>query len=238
MANKKTVSGIMKQHKLSMHKFQSRSHTQQTFWDDVKENPDKSQILWGSAGSGKTFLALRSAFDECLHGDNDYRRVVLIRSAVASRDIGFLPGTLEEKGQVYEKAFQGIIETDLFQRPGIYETLKDKGSIEFMLTSYARGITWDDSIIITDESQNMSAHELDTIITRLGENSKMYICGDYAQSDFTKNSDKDVERVMEILKEMPHDFSSHTFTTDDIVRSGIVKRYLQRKEMMLIGRNI
>lgn len=225
----------MSKHQLKLHSFQERSYNQGMFWQNVKDNPEKSQILWGSAGAGKSFLALRAAFEDCMYGNNDYRRIVLVRSAVASRDIGFLPGTLEEKSMVYEKTFQGIIEVDLFQRKGIYEDLKNKEVLEFMLTSYARGITWDNSIIIADEVQNFSAHELDTIITRLGENSKLYLCGDFAQTDFTKNSEKDVEKVIDVLKQMPHDFSYHQFTTDDIVRSGIVKRYLQKKEAVLLG---
>ena len=231
----KTVSAAMSKHQLKLPKFTARSHNQEAFWNEARDDEERSHILWGSAGSGKSFLALRSAFDDCVHGKNDYRRIVLVRSAVASRDIGFLPGTLEEKSAVYEAAYQGIIDVDLFQRKGIYEELKNKDVVNFMLTSYARGVTWDDSIVVIDEVQNCTAHELDTIITRLGEGSKLYICGDYAQTDFQKQADKDVERVLNVLQQMPHDFSYHEFSTDDIVRSGLVKRYLQKKEAILLN---
>lgn len=189
----------------------------------------KSQVLKGSAGTGKTFIAMFNAFNEILNGKKRYRRVVIVRSAVATRDIGHLPGTIEEKGAIYELAYMGIC-NELFGRGDAYGLLKKVGAIEFMLTSYVRGITLDETIVIVDEFQNLSNHELDSIMTRLGKNSKIIFCGDTIQSDLTKGSEKNNDEFFEVLRRMYKDFDIHEFGPSDIVRSGLVKRYIQERD--------
>ena len=236
MSNQKThrdALGVLKQHKLTLPKFEPRSHNQKVFMESAFNG--KSKVLWGSAGTGKTFLGLYAAFAEIFRGDQEYRRVVVIRSAVETRSVGHLPGTLEEKSLVYERAAQGVIEVDIFNRKGIYETLKDKGVLEFMLTSYIRGITYDHTLIIVEEAQNMTAHELDSVITRCGEGSRLIITGDYTQTDFSRQSDKDVELVIDVISDMPDFFDTYTFTTDDVCRSGLVKEYLKAKEIYMMS---
>ena len=187
-----------------------------------------SQVLKGSAGTGKTFISLFKAFDEILNSSTEYRSIAIVRSAVATRDIGHLPGTLDEKSAIYELPYVGVC-NELFQRGDAYGILKDKGVIKFMLTSYVRGITLDNTIVIVDETQNMTAHEFDSIMTRLGKNSKILFAGDTKQTDFTKSNEKDSADFFKVLNRMPEDIGFHEFEAKDIVRSGIVKRYIHRK---------
>ena len=191
----------------------------------------RSQVLSGSAGAGKTFLALYHAFNEILTKRKSYRRIVIVRSAVATRDIGHLPGSLEEKSMIYELPYRGIV-TELFDNAGAYDVLKENGVVEFMLTSYVRGITLDETIVIVDEFQNMSAHEADSVMTRLGKNSKIIFCGDTNQTDFTKTGDKDIEIFMDILRSMYSRVDFNHFGSKDIVRSGIVRDYIMAKERL------
>ena len=189
----------------------------------------KSQVLKGSAGTGKTFIAMYNAFNEIINEKQRYRRVVIVRSAVATRDIGHLPGTIEEKGAIYELAYMGIC-NELFGRGDAYGLLKKVGAIEFMLTSYVRGITLDETIVIVDEFQNLSNHELDSIMTRLGKKSKIIFCGDTVQSDLTKSIEKNNNAFFKVLDAMDKDFDTHTFEPSDIVRSGLVKRYIKERD--------
>jgi phosphate starvation-inducible protein PhoH len=191
----------------------------------------KSQILSGSAGTGKTFITLYKAFEEILKAKVNYRRIVIIRSAVATRDIGHLPGTLEEKQAIYEIPYIGIC-NELFGRGDAYTLMKKNGIIDFMLTSYVRGITLDETIVIVDEFQNLTAHEADSIITRLGKGSKILFCGDTCQTDFTRNNEKDIDMFIDVVKRMPNWFDINEFESGDIVRSGIVKEYIRTKERM------
>ena len=200
---------------------------QKEFFDNYDSG--KSQVLAGYAGTGKTFISLYKAFDEILRGDKDYRRIVIVRSAVATRDIGHLPGTLEEKSLVYEMPYIGVC-NELFGRGDAYGLFKKHGVVEFMLTSYVRGITLDKTIVICDEYQNFSAHEADSIITRLGKDSKIIFCGDTRQTDFTKNGEKDIEEFTKVLRRIPHRFDFNMFKVDDIVRSGLVRDYIKAKE--------
>ena len=177
-------------------------------------------------------MSLYKAFSEILNSKLNYRRIVIVRSAVATRDVGHLPGTLEEKQAIYEIPYIGIC-NELFNRGDAYGLMKKNGIIDFLLTSYVRGITLDETIVIVDEFQNLTAHEADSILTRLGKGSKIIFCGDTCQTDFTKNNEKDVKYFIEILKNMPGWFDINEFSTDDIVRSGIVKDYIRTKEKML-----
>ena len=185
----------------------------------------KNQVLHGVAGSGKTFVSSYIAYKAIEAGE--YSRLVYIRSAVSTRDMGFLPGTEAEKAMVYEAPYKEIA-NELFDRGGTYDDLKKKGLVNFMTTSHVRGITINDSVVIVDECQNLSFHELDSIITRYGQDCRYFFCGDFNQSDL-KKGESGIREFFEILKSLPGDFDSVEFTEEDIVRSGLVKRYLIAK---------
>jgi phosphate starvation-inducible protein PhoH and related proteins len=182
-------------------------------------------VLHGLAGTGKTFISSYLAFDDMAKGD--FQKLVIIRSAVPTRDIGFLPGTEKEKSSVYEEPYKDI-SNDLFSRGDAYEILKQKNMIEFMTTSFIRGITLRDAIILVDECQNMSFHELDSIITRIGENCRVIFCGDFKQADLKMNGLKD---FFSILKSM-NTFTFVEFGIEDIVRSDFVKQYIISKSSL------
>ena len=184
---------------------------------------DKNLVLHGCAGTGKTFISCYLAFDDMTK--NQYEKLVIIRSAVPTRDIGFLPGTEKEKSSVYEEPYYDI-SIDLFARGDAYQILKTKRLVHFMTTSYIRGITLRDAVILIDECQNMSFHELDSIITRVGENCRVIFCGDFSQSDLKQNGMKE---FFEILASMNR-FDFIEFGVEDIVRSGFVKEYIIAKE--------
>ena len=184
---------------------------------------DKNLVLHGCAGTGKTFISCYLAFDDMTK--NQYEKLVIIRSAVPTRDIGFLPGTEKEKSSVYEEPYYDI-SIDLFERGDAYQILKTKRLVHFMTTSYIRGITLRDAVILIDECQNMSFHELDSIITRVGENCRVIFCGDFSQSDLKQNG---MREFFEILVSMNR-FDFIEFGVEDIVRSGFVKEYIIAKE--------
>ena len=197
-------------------------------WDD-----GDNLILAGSAGTGKTFIALYMALEELLDPDSFFRKVIIIRSIVPTRDIGFLPGTMEEKKEVYTIPYKNIC-SELFGDKTAWNKLITAKQIEFESTSFIRGSTFDDSIIIVDEMQNLTFHELDSVITRVGQNSKIIFCGDYKQSDFKFKDEKDgLFKFMTIIEHMK-DFSTVQFNWDDIVRSGMVRDYIMTKEMLEI----
>ncbi len=183
---------------------------------------DKNLILHGLAGTGKTFISCYLAFDDMVKGV--YNNFVIIRSAVPTRDIGFLPGSEKEKASVYEEPYKEIA-LELFQRGDAYEILKTKGLVHFMTTSFIRGITLKNTIIMIDECQNMTFHELDSIITRVGENCRVIFCGDFRQSDLKSNG---LESFMDILRNMGS-FDFIDFEIKDIVRSEFVKDYIIAK---------
>lgn len=182
----------------------------------------KNQLLHGCAGTGKTFISLYLALRELAYGSAE--NIVIIRSAVPTRKIGYLPGNEAEKAKVYEQPYIGIFQ-ELFDRGDAYELLKKLGVIKFITTSHIRGVTFRDSMILVDECQNMSFHELDSIITRFGDNCQIIFCGDTFQADLKEEG---VIPFMEILKRMPQ-FDFTEFTLDDIVRSKLVKDYLTIK---------
>ena len=187
-------------------------------------------MLHGYAGTGKTFLSSYLAIKEVLTADI-YKKVVIIRSVVPSRDMGFLPGTEKQKAEVYEQPYQEICD-DLFGRGDGYKILKIKGLVEFTTTSFLRGTTFNDSIIIVDECNNMSFQEIDTVMTRIGNNSKIIFCGDYRQSDLIKPHDKTgIKELMAVTRRMPS-FDHIEFGIEDIVRSGVVKEYIIQKTEM------
>jgi phosphate starvation-inducible protein PhoH len=202
------------------------TENQSLFFENYKS--DKSQVLLGYPGTGKTFMALYKAFQQINDPASEYQRIVIVRSAVPTRDVGFLPGTLAEKGEVYELPYKSIC-TELFGRSDAYEVLKKHRNIEFITTSFIRGLTLDRSIIIVDEFQNMTAHEADSVITRVGNWSKILLCGDILQRDLSKNSERNIESLLKVLQNMPNVFDFTHFDEDDIVRSGLVGDYIRTK---------
>ena len=183
---------------------------------------DKHLVLHGVAGTGKTFISCYLAFDDILK--NEYNSLVIIRSAVPTRDIGFLPGNEKEKSSVYEEPYKDIC-IELFQRGDAYEICKTKGLVHFMTTSFIRGVTLRDAVVLIDECQNMSFHELDSIITRMGEGCRVIFCGDFRQADLRGNGIKD---FFQVLKRMGL-FTFIEFEVEDIVRSEFVKTYIIAK---------
>lgn len=184
-------------------------------------------LLHGCAGTGKTFIGMYLGLQEVL-ADN-FKKLVIVRSAVPTRDIGFLPGTVEEKLKVYEQPYSSITKT-LFNRGDAYDILKNKFMVEFIPTSFIRGTTLDDCIVLVDEINNLTFHELDTVITRLGNNTRMILCGDINQSDLKWADDqRGLQDFMQIIDKIKS-FQSTDFAVEDIVRSGLVKEYIIAKE--------
>jgi phosphate starvation-inducible PhoH-like protein len=188
--------------------------------------------LSGSAGSGKTFLALYLALEDVLSKETPYERVVIIRSVVPTRDIGFLPGNEDEKLDAYAGPYKGIT-SELFADSQAWEKLGNQSLIEFTSTSFIRGITISNAIVVVDEMQNLNFHELDSVITRLGEGTKLLLCGDYYQSDFDKERDRSgILNFLNIVQNMKY-FDHIEFSWEDIVRSGLVREYIMTKEQMV-----
>jgi phosphate starvation-inducible PhoH-like protein len=197
-------------------------------------NSDKQLFVYGCAGTGKTFCALYLALKDVLDELTPYDKVVIVRSLVATREIGFLPGDHEDKSSLYQIPYKNMVRY-MFELNSdaefemLYGNLKAQESIKFWSTSFLRGTTLDNSIIIVDECQNLNFHELDSIITRVGDNSKIMFCGDATQSDLTKNNERDgILNFMKIIQRMP-EFESIEFGIEDIVRSGLVKSYIVNK---------
>lgn len=195
--------------------------------------------LFGSAGCGKTFITLYLALRDVFDPNTPYRQIKLIRSAVPTRDVGFTPGSLEEKMAIYETPYIELCDQLFSYNSGNYQNLKELGYVEFHSTSYLRGTTFDYSIVIVDECQSMTFHELDTIMTRIGVHSRVVFCGDSKQDDLIKkkNDISGLEDFVKILKNMK-DVCIIDFTIDDCVRSGIVYDYLKQKETQHILRTI
>jgi phosphate starvation-inducible protein PhoH len=185
----------------------------------------------GFAGTGKTFCALYLALNEVLTGDSPYDKIVIVRSVVPGRDAGFLPGTMKEKAAVYEEPYREICD-NLFGRGDGYEILKMKGIIQFTTTSYLRGITFNKAIVILDESQNLTFQEADTVMTRMGNVSRIIVCGDFRQTDLLKKYEREgITQLMSITNHI-NTFSHIEFQKEDVVRSGLVKQYIIQKDAM------
>ena len=184
----------------------------------------ENQVLIGSAGTGKTFLATYLGLKEVLDERSDITKLVFFRSAVPTRDIGFLPGNEKEKMEVYTSPYKGIC-SELLKNGTAFEELEFKGNIGFQPTSFVRGTTLKNTFVIVDECQNMTFHELDSLITRLGEDCKIIFCGDTEQADLKNNG---FGRFHGILRTM-EEFSTTSFEIEDIVRSDLVKSYLRNK---------
>jgi len=191
-------------------------------------------IAYGCAGTGKTFITLFNALKDVLSENTPYEKIFIVRSLVATREIGFLPGDHEDKADIYQIPYKNMVKY-MFQMPSdadfemLYGNLKSQETIKFWSTSFLRGTTLDNAIVIVDEFQNMNFHELDSIITRVGENTRICFCGDARQSDLVKDKEKNgIIDFMNILRKMPS-FDIIEFGIEDIVRSGLVKEYLTAK---------
>ena len=200
----------------------------------------QNQFLYGCAGTGKTFVTLYLAMQEVLRNDTPYDRVVMVRSLIPTREIGFLPGDEEDKAALYQVPYSNMVQF-MFKQPNeqafsmLYDRLKTQGSFYFLSTSFLRGLTFDNSIIIVDECQNLNFHELDTIVTRVGQDSKIMFCGDFMQTDLSKVNERNgLFDFLRILEEM-EEFNCVEFNIGDIVRSGFVRNYLIQKTKLGIG---
>mgnify|MGYP003316343929 FL=1 len=200
-------------------------------------NEGKNLFLYGAAGTGKTFITLYMALKQVLDPLTPYNKVVLVRSLVSTREIGFLPGDHEDKSALYQIPYKNMVKY-MFELATdndfemLWGNLKAQESVTFWSTSFIRGTTLDASIVIVDESQNLNFHELDSIITRVGEDTKIMFCGDAAQTDLVRTNEKNgILDFQKIISMMP-EFAQVEFGIDDIVRSGLVKSYITSKHTL------
>jgi len=205
---------------------------QKRLFDSYSEG--KNIVAYGAAGTGKTFITLYNAIKDVLNDKTPYEKIYMVRSLVSTREIGFLPGDHEDKSSLYQIPYKHMVKY-MFQMPSevefemLYGNLKAQETIKFWSTSFIRGTTFDNAIIIVDEYQNLNFHELDSIITRIGEDSKICFCGDASQTDLQKTNERNgIVDFMKILRAMPS-FDLIEFGINDIVRSGLVKEYLIAK---------
>ena len=205
---------------------------QQILFDSYKDN--KNLVAYGCAGTGKTFITLYNALKEVLDETTPYEKIYIVRSLVATREIGFLPGDHEDKSSLYQIPYKNMVKY-MFEMPTeadfemLYGNLKTQGTISFWSTSFIRGTTLDKAIVFVDEYQNLNFHELDSIMTRIGEDSKIMFCGDATQSDLVKQNERNgVVDFMRVLRLMPS-VGLIEFGVEDIVRSGLCKEYILAK---------
>jgi len=218
--------------KFGMRPIKPLTPTQSDMFESYQQGLNLAAI--GTAGTGKTMCAMYLALNDVLN-KGVYEQIIVIRSAVQTREQGFMPGSKEQKEALYSVPYSDIV-NDLFGRGDAYRILEQKGMIKFMTSSFVRGLTFDNSIIIVDECQSMTYHELDTIITRVGESSKIVFCGDTRQDDLATSRNKaDVSGLRDFLRVINNirSFDTITFTPEDIVRSGLVKEYILAKEQLI-----
>ena len=232
MAQKKEITSS------DLTKIEPVTDNQKMVFESYKKG--NNQFLYGCAGTGKTFITLYLAMQEVLRQDTPYDRVVMVRSLIPTREIGFLPGDEEDKAALYQVPYSNMVQY-MFKQPNeqafsmLYDRLKTQGSFYFLSTSFLRGLTFDNSIIIVDECQNLNFHELDTIVTRVGQDSKIMFCGDFMQTDLSKLNERNgLYDFLRILEEM-NEFNCTEFNIGDIVRSGFVRNYLIQKTKLGIG---
>ena len=216
-----------------LNKIEPITDNQKILFDNYKEG--KNIFAYGAAGTGKTFVALYLALKDVLDQLTPYEKVYVVRSLVSTREIGFLPGDHEDKSFLYQIPYKNMVKY-MFEMPSdqdfemLYGALKTQETVGFWSTSFIRGTTMDNCIILVDEMQNLNFHELDSIITRVGENTKIIFCGDAAQTDLVKTNEKNgILDFKKIIMSMTDDFESIEFDIDDIVRSGLVRNYLLTK---------
>ena len=224
---KRTAAAEAKSQHFSLKKIKPLTENQERTFEAYEAG--NHLVLSGSAGSGKSFLAMYLGLKDLLEDSSHYNRIIIIRSAVPSRDLGFVPGTLEEKAKIYQEPYQNIV-NELIGRGDAWHFLMNKEIIEFQTTSFLRGLTFRDCIIIFDEFQSATFHESCTVLTRIGENCRFILCGDYNQNDLVKGKEKTgYSEIVDILSEISN-VSIVQFGIQDIVRSGFVKEFLTVKE--------
>ena len=194
----------------------------------------KNLIAYGAAGTGKTFITLYNALCDVLDTTTPYEKIYIVRSLVSTREIGFLPGDHEDKSFLYQIPYKNMVKY-MFELPSaadfemLYGNLKAQETISFWSTSFIRGTTFDRAIILVDEFQNLNFHELDSIMTRVGENTKIMFCGDATQTDLIKQNERngivDFMRVLRLMSSV----DIIEFGVEDIVRSGLVKEFILAK---------
>lgn len=226
--NKKKHNPQIERNHLELTQITPKTENQQRVFSHY--NSGKNVVLHGSAGTGKTFLCLYLALKDVLE-NNNYQKVYIVRSAVPGRDVGFLPGTMAQKAEVYEAPYMAICE-ELFNRRDSYGILKHKNYVEFITTSYIRGTTLRDAVVIVDEVQNLDDGEILSILTRIGENCRVLVCGDLIQNDLLRNhrnQESGFQKLISDMKRMPS-VATVQFGIEDICRSGFVKEYLIARE--------
>lgn len=222
---RKTNTNFENKNHLELKQIQPITENQQIVFDAYQD--EMNLVLHGTAGTGKTFSALYLALDEVLKGKSLRNKIYIVRSATQTKDMGFLPGNLKQKMQEYENPYRSTCK-ELFGRADAYDLLKQKGIIEFVSTSFLRGETFNDAIIIVDEIQNAEFREIHTIMTRIGNNSRIILSGDLKQNDLhKKNETTGLPRAFKLLRKMNDCFTIVEFTIADIVRSGLVKRWCE-----------
>ena len=191
---------------------------------------DKNILAHGTAGTGKSFIALYLAFQEVLDKRYPAKQIIIVRSNVATREVGHLPGTLDEKMSEYERPYRDMC-AELFDRTSTYDDMKEAGLITFMPTSFVRGLTWNNAIVIVEEIQNLNFHEIDSVVTRVGHDTKLILTGDIPQADLPHNGrDKSgMKQLLEVINNVK-DFEEVRFTRHDIVRSEFVKSWILATE--------
>lgn len=214
-------------------KLSGKTNPQITAINEFSKGKHLCQI--GSAGTGKTYIGIGLAIETVLDPETPQEKIVIFRSSVSTRDMGFLPGTEEEKMAAFEAPYEAICDELFKYKWRNYERLKTKGIIEFHSTSHNRGTTFHDSIMIIDEVQNLNYHEIYTLLTRVGENTRVILCGDIKQSDLInkKNDTSGLPRLIKVLKKLGNAFSTIEYTKDDIVRSKFVKEFIIADEETL-----
>ena len=226
MKRKKPINAEM------MREIEPLTDNQKVLFDSYSKN--QNIVAYGAAGTGKTFITLYNALCDVLDQSSPYEKIYIVRSLVATREIGFLPGDHEDKAFLYQIPYKNMVKY-MFQMPTdadfemLYGNLRAQDTISFWSTSFIRGTTLDKAIILVDEFQNLNFHELDSIMTRVGSNSKICFCGDATQTDLTRENEKNgIVDFMKILRIMPS-VDTIVFMINDIVRSGICKEYLLAK---------
>ena len=226
MKRKKPINADM------MREVEPLTENQQILFNAYAEN--KNLVAYGAAGTGKTFITLYNALCDVLDPTTSYEKIYIVRSLVSTREIGFLPGDHEDKSWLYQLPYKAMVKY-MFEMPTeadfemLYGNLKSQDTISFWSTSFIRGTTFDKAIIIVDEFQNLNFHELDSIMTRVGESSKIMFCGDATQTDLVKQNERngiiDFMRILRLMSSV----DLIEFGVEDIVRSGLVKEYILAK---------